>query len=320
MFRFEINGQPIPLPTGPKLDATTAPTGFKTAFIANGSYGEVDLYYQNVGIFTLLYIHCSLRDQVHLHIRKTTPLPELDMSIHQAITILEKGKERPIKPGHFTFRYDPDGSVIRQAPAGEYTHHIIYFPASTIKQTVVQYTTLTRLFLHTLGQKPYQQRAIPCSIAMLAEWQKIITCNISSREIRQPYLEPIIKTLLLQSFAAAYEHLSHRPQADNQIESRIRLAAAIIDDAPHLRHSINSLSRQVGTNPFTLKQEFKKILGTTIHGYLVERKVELVIRLLLETNLTEEAIALQAGYYGSQSLIRLFRKKFGVTPRTIRAV
>lgn len=319
MFRFEINGLPIPLPPGRKLDATNAPAGSKTAFIANGSYGEVDLYYQEAGLFILLYIHCSLRDQVLLHIRKTKPLPELDMSIHQAITILEKGMEQSIGPGHYTLRFDPERGATFRAPAGDYFYYIIYFPASTIKLAVRQYPTLTQLFIHTIARMSYQQAVIPWSAAMIPEWEKITAGSILNPEIGQPYLESAIKALLEQSFHTAFKHLTQRRTPVNTKESKMALAASIIDNAPHLRHSISSIARQVRTNPITLKQSFKKFIGMTVYNYIMERKLELVVRLLLETDLTEEAISIRLGYYGSQSLIRLFRKKFGITPRSIRA-
>jgi len=93
----------------------------------------------------------------------------------------------------------------------------------------------------------------------------------------------------------------------------------------HLDHdlTLESLAQIAAISPFHLARRFKAATGSTLHQYVVTRRVEAAKRLLLN----EEATASQAAYevgFGSQSLLnRHFKRITGTTPaayaRTMRA-
>ena len=82
--------------------------------------------------------------------------------------------------------------------------------------------------------------------------------------------------------------------------------------------SLVDLARQVGLNDCTLKRQFRQVFGTTVFGCLHHYRMEQARTLLLENQLSINAIARTVGYTNPCSFSTAFRKKFGVSPRAMR--
>jgi AraC-like DNA-binding protein len=65
---------------------------------------------------------------------------------------------------------------------------------------------------------------------------------------------------------------------------------------------------------FHFARAFKQSEGVTPHGYLLERRVEL----LTGTNLSLSEIALASGFSDQSHLARHFRQRVGVSPSLFR--
>lgn len=87
-----------------------------------------------------------------------------------------------------------------------------------------------------------------------------------------------------------------------------------ISSPPHL----SDIARTVGLNEFKLKYGFKEMFGTTIFGYLTDRRLNLAKQHLLNTQKTAAEIAFELGYSSPQHFSNQFRKKFGKAPNSIR--
>lgn len=98
----------------------------------------------------------------------------------------------------------------------------------------------------------------------------------------------------------------------------IRMAKKILDDAPGDNLSLTRLSRLVGLNECKLKKGFKELFGTSIHAYVIQKRLELAKGLLEQERLSVSETAFQVGYGNASHFTAAFRKKYGVNPGEYR--
>lgn len=91
-------------------------------------------------------------------------------------------------------------------------------------------------------------------------------------------------------------------------------ALTYIDDHFAEKLTAESLARQVGIGRTTLMLGFRSYTGSTLNGYLVNRRLRYALRLLKEGKNVQEA-AERSGFNDSSNLIRSFKKVFGSTPK-----
>ena len=87
-----------------------------------------------------------------------------------------------------------------------------------------------------------------------------------------------------------------------------------LDSPPNL----SEIARMVGLNEYKLKRGFKETFRTTVFGYLAEQRLHLAQRYLRDTQKTAAEISIELGYSTPQHFNNAFKKKFGVTPVTVR--
>ena len=73
-------------------------------------------------------------------------------------------------------------------------------------------------------------------------------------------------------------------------------------------------------HPNYVNRVFKDTLGTTIHNYLIARRIEVSKQLLVSTNLTLEEIAQRIGFKTHPHFSQTFRRITGVSPKEYRLV
>lgn len=92
----------------------------------------------------------------------------------------------------------------------------------------------------------------------------------------------------------------------------------IIENNLDSSYTLIDLSRQVGTNEYTLKKGFKEIFGTTVFGFWHELKMQQAKRMLLEEGLAIHQVADSIGYRNPQHFSTAFKKRFGVLPSFLK--
>lgn len=82
--------------------------------------------------------------------------------------------------------------------------------------------------------------------------------------------------------------------------------------------NLEMLADHLGISYYYLSRLLKELLGTSFVRYLTTIRLEKAKQLLEKTGETIEQIAKQTGFYSSDSLIRTFKKYYGVTPSKYR--
>lgn len=84
--------------------------------------------------------------------------------------------------------------------------------------------------------------------------------------------------------------------------------------------SLMQLARLTGLNDFKLKKGFRDLFGTTVFGYLLEERMTLAKRRLLEGQMSIADIAAEVGYKNATHFTAAFKRHFGYLPSDIRNV
>lgn len=101
-------------------------------------------------------------------------------------------------------------------------------------------------------------------------------------------------------------------------EPLMERAAALIQQHADEPFEMKEIASEVGISPVRFTQRFKVSFGVTPIQYLTNLRMEKAKSLLVETDLTLEAISEKVGYRNGYYLNRLFRKQLDMTPAMYR--
>jgi AraC-like DNA-binding protein len=110
--------------------------------------------------------------------------------------------------------------------------------------------------------------------------------------------------------------LAHGPITPH---TRAERARQLVVDEYREPWTVTALARAVGCNRTTLQQEFHRLTGTTVHRFLVQRRVAVAAELLDTTDVKVSYVSLDVGYRSHSAFARHFKIFMGVTPTKYRA-
>lgn len=79
--------------------------------------------------------------------------------------------------------------------------------------------------------------------------------------------------------------------------------------------TIKQLCEKFSISEYHLKEGFKELYGTTVYGYLLDKKLEYALHKLEENQLMVKDISFEIGYENPSHFISAFKKKYGLTPK-----
>jgi AraC-like DNA-binding protein len=120
--------------------------------------------------------------------------------------------------------------------------------------------------------------------------------------------------LLLADLRAGPEGPLSGRDHDRMMEARERLLARMHDPP-----TLAELSRDLGTNEFKLKRDFKRTFQETVHAFLLRRRLEQAHTLLRDTTRPIKEIAGAVGYTHQAHFTTAFGKRYGIRPGQLRA-
>lgn len=199
--------------------------------------------------------------------------------------------------------------------------HII-FPESYFLQLLQKKYPLLDDFKNDIYKK---NSAIltPKNMAITAEMNSILNEIVNCKRkgvLKCLFLEAkILKLLMLQleQFEIAQSSGKFEHVKDYDVE-KIRIAKNILEENISAPISLIELAHKAGINDFKLKKGFKEIYGNTVFGYLNELRMNEAKKLLLASDKSITEISQYCGYRFVQNFTKVFKKKFGVTPKNFK--
>ncbi|MBV7265455.1 helix-turn-helix transcriptional regulator [Erythrobacter ani] len=98
----------------------------------------------------------------------------------------------------------------------------------------------------------------------------------------------------------------------------INAACAMIEDCLSDKLTIPQIAAEIGISPYHFARQFKAQTGDTLHGYLMERRLERAKRALEAANDGIADIAYDCGFSSQQHMTSAFTKHLGITPARYR--
>lgn len=117
-----------------------------------------------------------------------------------------------------------------------------------------------------------------------------------------------------------YAHINRtlKENTSGLTQRQVKLVLEYIEH--HLDHhlSLAEIAQQSGLSPFHFARRFRQTTGESPHQYVVSRRLETARRLLKETDLPVNQIALMTGFSSQGHFTQTFTKRWGQPPRQYR--
>ncbi|NBF04056.1 helix-turn-helix domain-containing protein [Pseudomonas sp. Fl5BN2] len=160
----------------------------------------------------------------------------------------------------------------------------------------------------------------PASKPLLALAQQIFTCPLQG-PTRSFYLGGKALELTALGVEGILAQAESRPLQEPPYNSadieRIHAARDLLLNSLQASPSLSELSRQVGLNPRKLTAGFRQVFGTSVYAYLQEQRLGEAYRLLASGETNVSSAAYRVGYSPAH-FSTAFRKRFGVSPKSLR--
>jgi len=132
------------------------------------------------------------------------------------------------------------------------------------------------------------------------------------------YYEAKIQELLCLQIKRKIEQTSIHQGKYKYHRNQVIEARNILEKQFQNPPTINELAVDVGVSATVLKESFKSIIGNTVYGYLLDYRMSMAQKYLLDTNLTIAEIAEKSGYEHACHFTTAFKRKFGMVPSVYR--
>jgi AraC-like DNA-binding protein len=155
----------------------------------------------------------------------------------------------------------------------------------------------------------------PVTPSMYAIVQDIQTCLYEGL-IKQMYLQgKVFELLALQLEPILVDRVTRLNYGltAKTIERVYQARDILVADLEH-PPLVLELAEIVDVSDRTLQRGFKKLFGTSVFGYLSDRRLEKAEQLLRQSMLTVANVAAIAGYSNPGHFAAAFKRKFGITP------
>ena len=138
-----------------------------------------------------------------------------------------------------------------------------------------------------------------------------------NRKSRRLVIRSLLLELMILTFDGPHKHWKQYPA---RIDRKFFLSIERLEAFPARKWDLQTISREVGMSLSSYAHKFKEVVGISPAEYVIMLRLEQVRRKLEETSLSLYEIADETGFSGDNYLIRLFRKRYGITPHKYRAL
>src|ERR1700682_825853 len=126
------------------------------------------------------------------------------------------------------------------------------------------------------------------------------------------------RTALLKS-RCEFSIPRRQARSDRLMDRRIRRVTSVLDQQYKDPPSIEQLAGAVGLSASRLSHLFRNETGTSIQGYVLERRLVMAAMLIAQTDEQISQIAYRVGFGDVSNFNHSFKRRFGMSPREYRA-
>jgi AraC-like DNA-binding protein len=157
---------------------------------------------------------------------------------------------------------------------------------------------------------------LPITPKMKMVIHEIVTHSISDTILSNVFYRTKIIELFGYQIEQASFHLHQKTETflTSADKEKISQARELMINNVSESMPLSKVSRLVALNEFKLKKGFKEIYGKSPHNYLISFRINESMELLMNENLTIDAVAQMVGYSDMAHFSRAFKKEKGIPP------
>lgn len=278
-----------------------------------GIRSEELFVFNEVNFDHLQFIHCNykLKDQEHLCIDVENEVLEMHFCLSGLSNVVRKDKSLELSTGNnmLTFQNNQQQEV-KMFPNEKGRFYEIRIGATHFDKLMSDfYTSESESFAG------FPQMITPEMYAVVAQ----LTNTTYSGKMKALFLEAKMMELFLLQLQQTKKCSSAKlVSLKHSDKDKIYDARQLIEQHIDEFITIDKLSRMTGINQRKLMQGFKELFGCTVYQYISNLKMQTAKRFLIEGNKNVNEVAYEIGYQNPQHFISAFKKKFGISPGTLK--
>lgn len=117
----------------------------------------------------------------------------------------------------------------------------------------------------------------------------------------------------LEELRLRYKDLNRRAVSPPVAHARAYIEAHYMEEL-----TLDQIAREAGVSEYHLSRRFKREVGTSVVGYLTDRRLDVARELLSAGNLSVKEVSARSGFGDPSYFSRVFARKEGVSPRDYR--
>lgn len=155
----------------------------------------------------------------------------------------------------------------------------------------------------------------------IAIWQSLVTFNdgVFSKTILKSQALSLVSTFFKNAFANLRKE-DYKEKGTVDYRKMAHCESLISKDLTTAFIGIDTIARKVNISSSKLKADFKLVYGTSMLQYNIEKKMQLAMQLILNTDMQIKYITQEVGYESHSKFSATFKKKFGKLPSEVRLV
>lgn len=246
---------------------------------------------------------------------------------HLRITLFFDGNSRVWEKGADDF-YDLQSGImsrhyqkelhwnIEMTPKREVSYVAIFMSRNYVKQLLINehwahHDPFLDQVLDSGGYQPEEQRYF-IDIPIKKVLNELLSDD-HDQATKRHYLELKLKEMLL--LLHAQKQLTDREtEMPHDVYDKVVSAKAYLLTNLNQPPTIKQLARIIALNELKLKQAFKRVHGTTIHAFVIRKRMENARKMLVE-NRSVNDMSSKLGYHSVSHFIETFKKYYGETPK-----
>ncbi|WP_216633965.1 helix-turn-helix transcriptional regulator [Paenibacillus alvei] len=261
----------------------------------------------------------SMHNDRTVSLRTKAAMVELQYCLKGAREVSIAGVKNEFSPDSCSLQF------INQANAsfefiGNTTYHMVSvgIPIHTFHHFMEESDGTRKIdFAHILGSRSYYCEHEAITPTTTIRLQQILDA-LTIAYTKNIELECRVMELLAEAFHQFFNERCSKSRTLTKMDmQKIKNAKDIILQQMADPPSLLELSKMVGLNDFKLKNSFKEMYGTTVFGYLREKRLEKALLLLQQGKLNVTETAFEVGYTNASYFSEAFRRKYGVNPGSV---
>lgn len=160
----------------------------------------------------------------------------------------------------------------------------------------------------------YNQQAFSTTVRIVLN--QIENNNLTNHFENLYVLGKVYELLSLYFSESERQQRENCPFLDNEQDARkLKQAKEVLLENLTNPPVLKDLAKMSGLSEYKLKEGFKQVYGTTVYGFVLDKKLEKAREKLQLGEMQVKEIAYEVGYENPSHFITAFKKKYGITPK-----